>query len=605
MAKFIMKCPICTSEGKDVYVWVNSGVFGTGLFGNREGKCPNGHTFNINANKIAMKVCPHCGNNVAYDQSKGEAAVCPVCKSELNTLKDNLATVQIKCPHCGCTHSVAKDAKTIECAVCGALVDIQRELGKIQMAEENTVSCIKYEGNNETFVWKHPIEDFKFGSQLIVHDSQEALFFAGGQALDLFGGGTYTLTTENIPLLSAVYRVPSGEETFHSEVYFINKTVHTGIKWGTSSRISMFDPYSGMHVAIGASGQFNMAVSNSKKLILKLVGTTDVFDHSHSVEQMSESRQGDPSNNILSYIRSVVITKVKTHLANVIKEHRWSILELDAYLEELANGIKEKINLDLDEYGLFMPDFFILNISTPEDSTDPVERENYLRMKNQFGERYIQIREEENKEAVALAAQKRKLIEAETEARLNIIQSQGEAESFRLHGLAEADVQRAQGFTGKDKMQYDVQKAFAENIGGISGDGGGALGDLIGLGAGLGLMSKIGSSVSSMMDMPENHSEFLNKGAVVSTSDSWDCSCGARGQTGNFCAECGKPKPHSVNEWKCDCGAVNRGGNFCSECGKQRPVTETWTCSCGASGLSGKFCNVCGKKRDSEAIDVE
>ena len=84
---------------------------------------------------------------------------------------------------------------------------------------------IKYEGDNSTFVWKHPIEDFNYGTQLIVHESQEAIFFMNGQALDLFGPGRYTLETQNIPLVRKVINIATGGESpFHCEVYFINRT---------------------------------------------------------------------------------------------------------------------------------------------------------------------------------------------------------------------------------------------------------------------------------------------------------------------------------------------------------------------------------------------
>ena len=75
----------------------------------------------------------------------------------------------------------------------------------------------------------------------------------------------------------------------------------------------------------------------------------------------------------------------------------------------------------------------------------------------------------------------------------------------------------------------------------------------------------------------------------------WKCpACGHDGNRGNFCAECGKPKP-VVNEWKCSCGAVNTG-KFCAECGKPKPVSNEWKCSCGAVN-KGRFCAECGKSR--------
>ena len=134
------------------------------------------------------------------------------------------------------------------------------------------VSVIKYEGDNETLVWKYPIEDFNLGSQLIVHESQEAIFFRDGQALDLFGAGRYTLETQQLPLLEKLYQLPTDTDgAFHSEVYYINLATQMGIKWGTDSKVRLFDPASGVHIEIGASGEFNIRVADSRRLLLKVV----------------------------------------------------------------------------------------------------------------------------------------------------------------------------------------------------------------------------------------------------------------------------------------------------------------------------------------------
>lgn len=124
-------------------------------------------------------------------------------------------------------------------------------------------------------VWKHPVEDFNFGSQLIVHEGQEAIFFRDSQALDLFGAGRYTLETQQLPLLESVYHLTTNTQgTFHSEVYYINMAVQMGIKWGIDSKVRLFDPASGLHIELGACGEFNISVVNSRKLLLKVVGTT-------------------------------------------------------------------------------------------------------------------------------------------------------------------------------------------------------------------------------------------------------------------------------------------------------------------------------------------
>ena len=133
---------------------------------------------------------------------------------------------------------------------------------------------IKYEGDNTTFIWKHPVEDFNSLTQLIVHESQEALFFMNGQALDLFGAGRYTLEAQNIPMIGKVLnRATGGESPFHCEVYFINKTVQMAIKWGTDSKIRFLEPSLGIPLEIGACGELNLTVSDSRKLLVKLVGT--------------------------------------------------------------------------------------------------------------------------------------------------------------------------------------------------------------------------------------------------------------------------------------------------------------------------------------------
>ena len=118
---------------------------------------------------------------------------------------------------------------------------------------------IKYEGDNSTFIWKHPCEDFNSMTQLIVHESQEAVFFMNGEALDLFGPGRHTLETQNIPKIGKfLNRTTGGETPFHCEVYFINQTVQMDVKWGTDSKVRYIDPESGVPLELGASGSMNL-----------------------------------------------------------------------------------------------------------------------------------------------------------------------------------------------------------------------------------------------------------------------------------------------------------------------------------------------------------
>ncbi|MBO4473741.1 MAG: SPFH domain-containing protein [Clostridiales bacterium] len=357
------------------------------------------------------------------------------------------------------------------------------------------ISVIKYEGSNEVFAYKHPKEDITIGSQLIVHESQEALFFRDGKALDLFQAGRHTLTTYNIPLLRDLMKLGTGgENVFHAEVYFINMTTQMGIRWGTDSKVRLFDPASGLHIEVGASGTFNLKVVDSRKLVVKIVGTTD---------GLLRSEIADPSEGLeygTSKFRALIINRVKTNLARVIKEQNINILEVDAYLDVLSAQMQAVINESLVEYGLFMPEFYITTVMTPDD--DP----NYQKLKQQFADRTLKVREEEVKRAEAEAAQGRKMVEAQTAAQLKMVSAQGDAEALRIKAQAEADAYRMQAEAEAQEMRmkgYSYQDETARKVGmeamqnGITGGGSGAggaaggIGEVAGLGVALGAMGGV------------------------------------------------------------------------------------------------------------------
>ncbi|MBO5909557.1 MAG: SPFH domain-containing protein, partial [Clostridia bacterium] len=172
------------------------------------------------------------------------------------------------------------------------------------------IDVIKYEGDNSTFVWKHPGEDFSTKSQLIVHESQEAIFFKDGKALDAFSAGKYTLSTGNIPILSKLINIPfGGDSPFHCEVYFINKTEQMAIRWGTDSKVQYIEPTYKFPISIGASGEMTLSVEDSKQLLLKLVGTEHYFDR----------------QKLIMYFRGVLMTKVKTYMAQTMRQNAISI----------------------------------------------------------------------------------------------------------------------------------------------------------------------------------------------------------------------------------------------------------------------------------------
>lgn len=364
---------------------------------------------------------------------------------------------------------------------------------------------IKYEGDNSTFIWKHPSEDFNSMTQLIVHESQEAIFFLNGQALDLFGPGRYTLETQNIPKIEKfLNRATGGETPFHCEVYFINKTVQMALKWGTDSKVRYIDPESGLPLELGASGSMNLMVDDSRKLLVKLVGTMRGIAWDADTSGFTKSLQ--------SSFRPLISMAVKSNLTAAIKARSFDIFEIDEHLSELSDVLHEKIRPGFEEYGLTIPQFYLTTVVLPED--DPNFRRlrdlHTISLQSRTIRAEAQIRAEKAKaEADVTAAQRQIELERQTTqtevakraAERRIIEAQAEAMATKAAGLAEAEVMQAKGYSQKDVLQADVQKAFAQGLGqmGANGSvGGSAMSDILGLGIGLQAAGAMGSQLGGL-----------------------------------------------------------------------------------------------------------
>ena len=310
---------------------------------------------------------------------------------------------------------------------------------------------IKYEGDNSTFIWKHPCEDFNYLTQLIVHESQEAIFFMNGQELDMFGAGRYTLETQNIPLIGKVLNKATDDKTpFHCEVYFINKTEQMNIKWGTDSRVQYIEPTYGFPLSIGASGEMSLRAEDSRKLLLKLVGT--------------ESYLGQ--QQLTNYFRSFLMTRVKTYIAQVMKTNSINIFEIDENLTMFSNAIKNLLVGDFADYGVSLEQFFVTTILKPDGDRQ------YEKFKELHFRQYADIAE-------AKLRQQTEIINAETEAQKTVIDSKAQA------------TKRAQeGYTYQQERGFDVAEKVAQNE---------AVGEFTNMGVGFGTMAGVGGAVGGMV----------------------------------------------------------------------------------------------------------
>ena len=385
---------------------------------------------------------------------------------------------------------------------------------------------IKYEGDNSTLIWKHPSEDFNIFSQLIVHESQEAIFFMNGQALDLFGPGRHTLETQNIPLIGkALNNLVGGESPFHCEVYFINKTHQMAIKWGTNTKVEYIEPTYGFPIAIGASGEMILRAEDSRKLLLKLVGTENCLDQS----------------KLSNYFRAFLMTKVKTYIAQVIKSKSISIFEIDEHLSALSSELHQLLRSDFLDFGVALEHFFVTSILKPDGE------KQYEKFKELHFRQYADIAE-------AKLLQQTELIKAQTEAQKIVIDSQAQA------------TKRAQeGYTYQQERGFDVASEVARNE---------AVGQFTSMGVGLGAVAGVGGTVGGMVSGIMNdalqtaqHSDPLSKPGSVAFCE----ECGSQIQPGSvFCDECGAPVAVS-NAVCANCGyTFERPGKFCPKCGAKR-----------------------------------
>ncbi|MDR1741549.1 MAG: SPFH domain-containing protein [Synergistaceae bacterium] len=378
-------------------------------------------------------------------------------------------------------------------------------------------NVIKYEGDNATFVWKHPTEDFNTGSQLIVHESQEAVFFLNGQALDLFGPGRYALETENLPFLSRLFNRVTGDKTpFHCEVYFVNKAEQPAITWGTDSRVEYVEPRYGFPLQIGARGEMSLRAEDSRKLLVKLVGT-----------------EADLTQDMLvKKLRMFLNARIKPYLVRLIKSEKINIFEIDEHLTAMSEALHGMLRSDFADYGLALERFFVIGVVKPEEDAA------YKKFKELHFRQYADV------------------ADAEIRRRVTVIDAQARAEK-----------RATEGYTYQEERGLDVAEKVASNE---------AVGQMTNVGVGLGMIGGVGGAIGGAVGGAVQNAMKPIVGAPVGQAGpapvGKQCAnCGAVVPiAAKFCPECGvslgDDRPIVT---KCpECGAdVAPNGKFCTQCG--------------------------------------
>ena len=222
---------------------------------------------------------------------------------------------------------------------------------KSSSPKHNIIDVIKFDGPNDIMIWRHPNEDFNNNAQLIVSPSQEAIFVKGGQVLERFISGTYTLNSKNYPFIrSLIDLVTDGKSPFSCVVYYINNAISMGIDWGTDSPISVVDPIYGVPVDVRGYGDFSLRVENGQKLMTKLVGQT----------------QGFSQEEVTSFFSNLIASRIRGVISSTMMEQGLSPIGIDAHLVEMSDAAAEKIRTIFEPYGMTVEHFVIGAITAPD-----------------------------------------------------------------------------------------------------------------------------------------------------------------------------------------------------------------------------------------------
>ena len=320
------------------------------------------------------------------------------------------------------------------------------------------IDVLKYDGPNNVLVWKWRStsnsdreKELRLGSQLVVNQSQEVCFIKGGQMLDVFGPGTHTLSTKNLPILSSLIGLAfGGDSPFTAEVYFINKSVSMDAKFGLMP-FNMIEPNFKIPIPVTSRGSFALAVSDSKIFLNKIVGTVGDFE----------------TRTLSQYFRGVITEATKNAITKIAREQKLSPLELESIVFEVANAVRGLLASTILEYGLELKLFNIEAIPIIDD--DPKVKK--------IIEDYQRIMAEDTEERMRLKR--------------------------RADNLDVYKVERS----------FDTSEKVAENMGGgLGGDGGNLIGTMIGMGMVNPIASQMGSIMqnNTQASNPTNSSDDSN-----------------------------------------------------------------------------------------------
>ena len=216
------------------------------------------------------------------------------------------------------------------------------------------------DNTGDTMVYRFPVagQEIKNGAQLIVRESQAAVFVTEGQVADVFTPGKYTIDGGNTPILSKLGAWKFGfNSPFKSEVYFVNTKQFTDMKWGTSNPIMLRDADFGI-VQLRAFGAYSLRVADSSEFIKEIAGTNAHFT----------------TDDIEGQLKRAIVTE----FSDAIGELKIPALDLASQYKEMGERIRGMINGDFGSYGLEVTKFYVENVSVPEEVQEAINKRSAM-----------------------------------------------------------------------------------------------------------------------------------------------------------------------------------------------------------------------------------
>ena len=434
------------------------------------------------------------------------------------------------------------------------------------------VDVVKFNGKPNIFAWKYPSSELSTWTQLIVSETQEAILFKGGQALDIYTAGRHTLDTANIPLLNKIINLPfGGNSPFTAEVWFVNKIHALDIKWGTPSPIQLQDPKYKLFISVRSFGQFGIRISDSRKFLMKLVGTLPFFDR----------------DNITSYFKGLYLTKVKDSISSYLTKRQVSILEINAHLEDLSTYLQERMDAVFEDYGIRLVNFYVNDINIPENDPSVKKLKDALAKRAEMeivGYNYVQERSFDTLEGAATntGAGQAGLMGAGLGLGMGV--GVGGNIGQQMGGLTQNINTKPTKPCPKCGKEVDIEKRFCGYCGAS-------------------MIPADSSTAEKEAKEKQNIVKCINCGAEFTKESKFcpECGdpyipcvfCGADlHPNAKVCPACGKQIPSSCP--KCGTLLINPDAKYCPNCGESL-VKKCPSCGAVVDDVA-KFCPNCGNK---------